>query len=52
MEQYADATGLIERSAAAFTRAIPDLPGNGFFAPDSVAWPVTCPHRSRACGRC
>jgi len=41
MEQYADATGLIERSAAAFTRAIPDLPGSGFFAPDSVAWRVS-----------
>jgi uncharacterized protein (DUF2236 family) len=41
MEQYADATGLIERSAAAFTRAIPERPGHGFFAPDSVAWRVS-----------
>jgi uncharacterized protein (DUF2236 family) len=41
MNQYADATGLIERSAAAFTRAIPDAPGEGFFAPDSVAWRVS-----------
>jgi uncharacterized protein (DUF2236 family) len=41
MNQYAEATGLIERSAAAFARAIPDLPGEGFFAPSSVAWRVS-----------
>jgi uncharacterized protein (DUF2236 family) len=41
MNQYADATGLIERSAAAFATAIPEVPGGGFFAPDSVAWRVS-----------
>ncbi len=41
MNQYAAATGLIERSAAAFARAIPDRPGEGFFAPASVAWRVS-----------
>jgi uncharacterized protein (DUF2236 family) len=40
MNQYADATGLIERSAAAFVRAIPDSPGGGLFGPASVAWRV------------
>jgi uncharacterized protein (DUF2236 family) len=40
MSQYADATGLIERSAAAFASAIPDSPGEGFFGPASVAWRV------------
>jgi uncharacterized protein (DUF2236 family) len=40
MSQYADATGLIERSAAAFATAIPDSPGDGFFGPASVAWRV------------
>jgi uncharacterized protein (DUF2236 family) len=41
MNQYADATGLIERSAAAFAEAIPDLPGDGLFGPGSVAWRVS-----------
>jgi uncharacterized protein (DUF2236 family) len=41
MNQYADATRLVERSAAAFAAAIPDAPGGGFFAPDSVAWRVS-----------
>lgn len=41
MSQYADTTGLIERSAAAFVRAIPQSPGEGFFAPASVAWRVS-----------
>jgi uncharacterized protein (DUF2236 family) len=41
MSQYADATGLIERSAAAFALAIPDSPGEGFFGPASVAWRVS-----------
>jgi uncharacterized protein (DUF2236 family) len=41
MSQYADATGLIERSAAAFVRAIPDSPGDGLFGPASVAWRVS-----------
>jgi uncharacterized protein (DUF2236 family) len=40
MSQYADATGLVERSAAAFATAIPDSPGDGFFGPASVAWRV------------
>jgi uncharacterized protein (DUF2236 family) len=40
MSHYAEATGLIERSAAAFASAIPDLPGEGFFGPASVAWRV------------
>jgi uncharacterized protein (DUF2236 family) len=41
MRQYADATGLIERSAAAFADAIPESPGDGFFGPASVAWQVS-----------
>jgi uncharacterized protein (DUF2236 family) len=41
MNQYADAAGLIERSAAAFSRAIPDSPGEGYFGPGSVAWRVS-----------
>jgi uncharacterized protein (DUF2236 family) len=41
MTQYGDAAGLIERSAAAFVLAIPDSPGDGFFAPGSVAWRVS-----------
>ena len=41
MSQYADATGLIERSAAAFVQAIPESPGDGFFPPESVAWRVS-----------
>ncbi len=40
MSQYADAAGLIERSAAAFASAIPDSPGEGFFGPASLAWRV------------
>jgi uncharacterized protein (DUF2236 family) len=41
MSQYADATGLIERSAAAFVRTIPESPGAGLFGPASVAWRVS-----------
>lgn len=41
MQQYADSTRLIERSAAAFARAIPDAPGEGYFGPASVAWRVS-----------
>ena len=41
MNQYADAAGLIERSAAAFARAIPETPGEGYFGPGSVAWRVS-----------
>jgi uncharacterized protein (DUF2236 family) len=41
MNQYGDAAGLIERSAAAFVRAIPDAPGEGYFGPGCVAWRVS-----------
>jgi uncharacterized protein (DUF2236 family) len=41
MNERADATGLVERAAAAFVRAIPDSPGEGFFSPASVAWRVS-----------
>src|SRR5580658_5862709 len=41
MNQYADASGLVERSAGAFAQAVPDTPGRGFFPPDSVAWRVS-----------
>ncbi|MDA8320986.1 MAG: oxygenase MpaB family protein [Actinomycetota bacterium] len=36
---YPDATGLLERSAAAFVGGVPeDGPDNGFFGPASVTW--------------
>jgi uncharacterized protein (DUF2236 family) len=39
VSQYADAAGLVERSAAAFVRGIPDpLTDDGYFGPASVAW--------------
>jgi uncharacterized protein (DUF2236 family) len=41
MNQYADASGLVERSAGAFAQAVPDTPGQGFFPPESVAWRVS-----------
>jgi uncharacterized protein (DUF2236 family) len=42
MDQYADAAGLVERSAAAFINGIPDDPADdGFFGPASVAWRVS-----------
>jgi len=42
MNQYADAAGLVERSAAAFIRGIPDQPADdGFFGPASVAWRIS-----------
>lgn len=41
MTEYADAAGLVGRSAAAFVLAIPDSPGDGFFGPASVAWRVS-----------
>jgi uncharacterized protein (DUF2236 family) len=41
MSQYAEVTGLVERSAAAFAAAIPEAPGGGLFAPGSVAWRVS-----------
>jgi len=50
MNLYADATGLIERSAAAFVRAIPDTPGEGYFGPGSVAWRVSADLSSPVAG--
>jgi uncharacterized protein (DUF2236 family) len=42
MNQYADAAGLVERSAAALVRGIPDEPADdGFFGPASVAWRIS-----------
>jgi uncharacterized protein (DUF2236 family) len=41
-EQYAAATGLIERSAAAFASGVPEQPGDdGFFGPGSVTWRIS-----------
>jgi uncharacterized protein (DUF2236 family) len=38
---YADATGLVERSAAAFVSAIPEQPADeGYFGPASVTWRI------------
>jgi len=50
MNQYANATGLIERAAAAFAGAIPDAPGEGFFPPGSVAWQVSADLSSPVAG--
>jgi uncharacterized protein (DUF2236 family) len=42
MDQYADASRLVERSAAAYVRGIPAQPADdGFFGPGSVAWRVS-----------
>jgi uncharacterized protein (DUF2236 family) len=42
MNEYADAAGLVERSAAALVRGIPDQPADdGFFGPSSVAWRIS-----------
>jgi uncharacterized protein (DUF2236 family) len=39
---YADAAGLVERSAAAFAAAVPERPGDdGYFGPASVTWRVS-----------
>jgi uncharacterized protein (DUF2236 family) len=39
MNAYADAEGLVERSAAAYTAGVPDQPADdGFFGPASVTW--------------
>jgi len=39
---YADAAGLVERSAAAYVSGVPENPAdNGFFGPDSVTWRVS-----------
>jgi uncharacterized protein (DUF2236 family) len=38
-DPYADATGLVERSAAAYAAGVPDRPADdGFFGPASVTW--------------
>ena len=42
MNEYADAAGLIERSAAALVTGIPEDPADdGFFGPASVAWRIS-----------
>jgi uncharacterized protein (DUF2236 family) len=42
MSEYADAAGLVERSAAALVGAIPDQPADdGFFGPASIAWRIS-----------
>ena len=42
MNEYADAAGLVERSAAALVNGIPDQPADdGFFGPASVAWRIS-----------
>jgi uncharacterized protein (DUF2236 family) len=42
MSQYADAASLVERSAAAFTRGIPEDPlDDGFFGPASISWRIS-----------
>ena len=42
MDQYADAAGLVERSAAAFINGIPEDPADdGFFGPASVSWRIS-----------
>ena len=38
-DPYADATGLVERSAAAYAEGVPERPADdGFFGPASVTW--------------
>jgi uncharacterized protein (DUF2236 family) len=42
MSEYADAAGLVERSAAALVNAIPDEPADdGFFGPASITWRIS-----------
>jgi uncharacterized protein (DUF2236 family) len=51
MNQYADATRLVERSAAAYVRGIPAQPADdGFFGPGSVAWRVSADLASPVAG--
>src|ERR1022692_1896698 len=39
---YANATGLVERSAAAFASGVPEQPADdGFFGPGSVTWRIS-----------
>jgi uncharacterized protein (DUF2236 family) len=41
-DSYASATGLIERSAAAYTSGVPQQPADdGFFGPASITWRVS-----------
>ena len=41
-DPYADATGLVERSAAAYADGVPERPADdGFFGPASVTWRAT-----------
>src|SRR5450432_2306910 len=41
-DQYAAATGLVERSAAAYASGVPENPADdGFFGPDSVTWRIS-----------
>src|SRR5450755_3226464 len=41
-EEYAIATGLVERSAAAFASGVPEQPADdGFFGPGSVTWRIS-----------
>lgn len=42
MNEYADAAGLVERSAAAFAASVPDQPADdGLFGAGSVAWRIS-----------
>jgi uncharacterized protein (DUF2236 family) len=42
MSEYADAAGLVERSAAALVNAIPGQPADdGYFGPASIAWRIS-----------
>ena len=48
---YATATGLIERSAAAYAAGVPEGPGDdGFFGPASVTWRVSADLASPVAG--
>ena len=41
-DQYAAATGLVERSAAAYASGVPEQPADdGFFGPGSVTWRIS-----------
>jgi uncharacterized protein (DUF2236 family) len=50
MTQYAEATDLVERHAAAVIRAVPEAPGRGYFAPGCVAWRVSADLASPVAG--
>jgi uncharacterized protein (DUF2236 family) len=41
-DPYADSTGMVERSAAAYVSGVPDRPADdGFFGPASITWKVS-----------